>query len=144
MLNIDKYVAKGKIRRNLIANDVKKGVLSKEDILDLCSYPQIKESFIETEFKPTIPKSEWTSTYLDEISRAAIAEVFNEDYLLHLFEVSNVIAKKRKRKKILLCIILGLILLLILNGFLFKFVLTAGKVALGIAISVIAIGILIF
>lgn len=110
-MNAEKYVVNGKVRRSIIATDVKNGHLTKEDIVYLCSLPEVQASFIETCFVPEKSEKEWNANYLEEISCAAIAEVFNQDYLLHLREVSDSLNRKRQRLKMVLGICIGFSLL---------------------------------
>jgi hypothetical protein len=110
-MNVEKYVVNGKVRRSVIATDVKNGHLSKEEVVYLCSLPEVQASFIETGFVPKKSEKEWNANYLEELSCAAIAEVFNQDYLLHLKEVSDLLNKKQQRLKIVMGICIGLSLL---------------------------------
>ena len=110
-MNVEKYVVNGKVRRSVIATDVKNGHLSKEEVVYLCSLPEVQASFIETGFGPKKSEKEWNANYLEELSCAAIAEVFNQDYLLHVKEVSDLLNKKQQRLKIVMGICIGFSLL---------------------------------
>ena len=121
-VNVEKYIVNGRVRRSIIATDVKNGQLSKDEILALCSLPQVQDTFIEKTFTPQKGEKDWNKNYLEELSCAAIAEVFNQDYLFHLLEVSTYINKKKQRIKIgigigigvsVLCLIIAIIALLI-------------------------------
>ena len=99
MLDINRYIENGTIKREKIALDIKYGILSKEDIQLLIADDRIKASFIGTEYKGKKPKSEWNRQYLEELSFGVVSEGFNADYLWHLYEVKCYVNPTDKKSR---------------------------------------------
>ena len=83
------YVVNERVAREEIAADICDGILKRSDIRKLISDPQIKEAFIGDSFQGKIDKSGWNRKYLNNLPNVAVAESFNEDYLLYLADVSE-------------------------------------------------------
>lgn len=102
MLNLDKYIENGRVKREKIAMDIKYGVITEEDIDVLVSDPRVRTAFIGSRYDDKKPKSDWTRQYLDELSYSVTAEGFNEDYIRYLSKVtgfvSNQVTRRNKRK----------------------------------------------
>ena len=104
MDHLDKYFSENRVRRSRIAIDSANGTLSSEEIRSLCDNPKVKDVFIGETYNKKVPKEQWNAKYLDRLVCAAVAESFNEDYLLYLAEVGSYVRRKkaaRKRRKIL-------------------------------------------
>ena len=98
MVEMDKYIDEGKVKRDKIVADVKRGRLSKEDIKQLDSNEIIRSSYFGDVFS-TKDKKEWNEKYLDELSLAAVSEVFNKEYLIKLHEIANYVIDNKKKKE---------------------------------------------
>ena len=98
MLNIETYIQDGSIKREKIALDIKRGVITKDDIQLLVSNAKIKESFFGNCSNVKADRSEWTKEYLDKLSYASVADCFNEDYLYYLSDVANYVRTTKKSK----------------------------------------------
>ncbi len=94
------YIENGAVRRDKIAMDIKYGRLDRAAIESLCDNPQIKAAFFGTNYADKKPRGLWNKEYLDLLSYAVVAESFNRDYLLHLNEVAEYVAKPTGRKLI--------------------------------------------
>lgn len=119
MLDINRYIENGIVKRERIALDIKKGVLSKNDIQALIDNEKVKKAFIGTDYKNKKPQSEWNRQYLDELSFGAVAEGFNVDYLWHLYDVKCFVNQKQddisiKATKKIAYVIIGIIAVVIL------------------------------
>ena len=86
----------GEFERENLARDVKNGKLTREQIITLCKNPDVKKEFFG-KFKADKPKDQWNVDYLDNIYFRVVGEVFNEEYLLYLWEIAED-RKKNKRK----------------------------------------------
>ena len=98
MLNIETYIQDGSIKREKIALDIKRGVITKDDIKLLVSNAKIKESFFGNSANVKADRSEWTKEYLDKLSYASVADCFNEDYLYYLSDVANYVRTAKESK----------------------------------------------
>lgn len=98
MLNLDKYIENGRVKREKIAMDIKYGVITTENIDSLVADPSIRNAFIGSRYDDKKPKSEWNRQYLDELSYGVTAEGFNEDYIRYLCEVTSFVRKQGTRK----------------------------------------------
>ena len=98
MLNIETYIQDGTVKREKIALDIKRGIITKDDIKALVSNAKIRESFFGNSTNVKANRSEWTKDYLDKLSYASIADCFNEDYLYHLFDVADHVRHSKKSK----------------------------------------------
>ena len=125
MLNIETYIQGGSIKREKIALDIKRGVITKDDIKLLVSNAKIKESFFGNSANVKADRSEWTKEYLDKLSYASVADCFNEDYLYYLSDVANYVRTTKKSKsspKLLICIsaavivVVAIIFILVVKG----------------------------
>lgn len=98
MLNIETYIQDGTVKREKIALDIKRGVITKDDIKDLVSNAKIKESFFGNSSNVKANRSEWTKDYLDKLSYASVADCFNEDYLYYLSDVADYVRPSKQSK----------------------------------------------
>ena len=114
MIDVNRYIADGKVLRSKIARDIKYGVITKAELDALISDKLISSSFRGNEYNSKKPRSEWNKEYLEELSYAAIAESFNADYLNYLFEVATYVnnSKKPKTIKPVLWIALGILIVI--------------------------------
>lgn len=94
----NEYIRNGEVARNRIALDIKYRKIKRYQIEQLLKDPIIVASFIGLDFKNKKPMKDWNKPYLDELSYAAIAESFNEDYLFYLDEVADYISKATFKK----------------------------------------------
>lgn len=100
MVDINKYIVDGSVKRDRIVSDIKRGRISKNDIIDLSKNPDIKAAYFGNANLEKIDRNLWNESYLDEISLAAVSETFCEEYLLYLNEVAQyVIAKSSKKEQ---------------------------------------------
>ena len=83
------YVVNGRVAREEIAADICDGVLKRSDVKKLISDPQVRDAFIGDSFHGKIDKTGWNRKYLNNLPNVAVAESFNEDYLLYLADVSD-------------------------------------------------------
>lgn len=118
MVDIKKYLVDGAVKRDRIVSDIKRGRISKSDIIELCHNPDIKSAYFgETNLKK-IDRNLWNETYLDEISLAAVSEIFCEEYLLYLNDVAQYVTAKSNKKgqnnKIIKGIVIGGIIILLI------------------------------
>lgn len=95
MSNIEKYIRDGEVQRSKIALDVADGSISSSEITEICSDPRIKNAFIGTSYNKKRSKELWDAAYLDQVVCAAVAESFNQDYLLYLSEIGEYIRSKK-------------------------------------------------
>ena len=107
MVDKAKYVVNGKVQRSKISSDVRYGILTRNDIISLTNDKEIKESFIGESFTKKAPKGEWTKDYIEQIVCMSVAECFNTDYLLHIFEVAEYLRHKKEKGKTMLQIGIG-------------------------------------
>lgn len=94
------YIVKGKVERTKIAMDIKYRKLTGTTSIDeLCNIPQVRDAFFGSGRVDKCPKTEWNADYLDRLSCAVIAEMFNRDYLLYLDEVADFVSKNNAGKR---------------------------------------------
>lgn len=94
----DKYLDNEKVARTDIAVDIKNRKITRSEVERLCRDPRIKAEFFGERDTGMKDKREWNQDYLDRLSLAAVAERFNREYLLHLCDVAEFVAKKKNRK----------------------------------------------
>lgn len=118
MVDINKYIVDGAVKRDRIVSDIKRGRISKRDIIELSHNSEIKAAYFGDTNLEKIDRNLWNETYLDEISLAAVSETFCEEYLLYLNDVAQyVIAmsnKKEQNNKIIKGIVIGGIIVLLI------------------------------
>ena len=105
MLQIDKYIENGVVMTGMIANDVRYGRLSHQDIIDVLNDARVRKAFIGVRLDDKKNQSEWNEQYLDDLFGMSSMTCFNEDYLLFLENVSENLRKKQRNKKRAICII---------------------------------------
>ncbi len=93
------YISNGRVERERIAADIRDRVLNKDDIAQLVSNPEIRESFIGNSYNKKVPKDEWNKSYLSRLTNAAAAEAFNEDYLYYLADAAEYVSNHSKQDK---------------------------------------------
>ena len=94
---IDKYIINGDVKCSLIAMDIKRRILKREDIEILVNNTQINSAFFGNTYNDKKPKQFWDKSYLDLLSYASVAESFNRDYLLYLDEVAEYVNKSASK-----------------------------------------------
>ncbi len=94
MAKVSDYIENGSVLRSKIAMDVANGLITKTEIKKICENKEIANAFIGKKYLKKKNQKEWDREYLDEVACAAVAECFNEDYLLYLSEVGDVVRKK--------------------------------------------------
>ena len=125
MLNIETYIQDGTVKREKIASDIERGIISKDEIKVLVTNNEVKLAFFgNCDFLKSKP-SEWTTEYLNKLSCAAIAECFNEDYLYYLSDVADYVhgsEKAKNRRKLVFTIsaavivVVAIIVILVVKG----------------------------
>lgn len=101
MIMLNKYIENGTVNRAAIAMDVKKLKLKKDDIIALCKMKEIQNAFIGKTYENKKPKQFWNKEYLELLYWSVVAESFNLDYLLHLYEVADFVSKAKFKKIII-------------------------------------------
>lgn len=114
MINIEKYIKDDRVLREEIVNDILDQKLEKKELLELLKNNIIKNSFFGGKYSKKNSKNQWTEEYLSKISLASIAEYFNEDYLMYLYEVAEFVKEKKKKQKLIKISIFLLALLIII------------------------------
>lgn len=81
------YIKNGVVDRIGIAEDICSGKLDRSSVNQLISNSTITDSFLGSTYTKKISKEKWNASYLRELPNAAVADAFNEDYLIYLVEV---------------------------------------------------------
>lgn len=89
------YIINGRVAREEIASDICAGIIGRDDIKKLIENPEIKDAFIGESYTDKKEKSSWNKAYLEALPNVAVAEAFNEDYLLYLAEVSEYVRNNK-------------------------------------------------
>lgn len=111
------YIRNGTVSRSEIVNDIKNGILEKQDIEELVNRATVKETFIGLSYPNKVGKDQWTEKYLEKLVLSAVAESFNEDYLYYLYEVAKYVrdnAKKRKEYLSAVALASGLVVVVVI------------------------------
>lgn len=108
---LNKYMKNGTVDRATIAMDVKTLKLKRDDIITLCKYKEVQDSFIGKTYENKKPKQYWNKEYLELLYWSVVAESFNLDYLLHLHEVADFISKAKFKKVIIAGVIVVLVII---------------------------------
>ena len=95
MLDINRYIENGKVKRDRIVADIIMGEIDESDILELDKDDRISKAYYENEKFERADKNEWDRKYLDKLSLASVSESFNKEYLLHLNEVARFVSKNK-------------------------------------------------
>lgn len=98
MKGLESFIKDGKVERSRVAMAIASGELTKNEILELCKDSRVKSAFIGTSYSSGYSRDKWNKEYLDELVCAAVAESFNEDYLLYLNEVAESVRSKKNNK----------------------------------------------
>lgn len=107
MIDFSRYIVDGNVKRGLIAEDIIKSMLSREELEELLSYPTLKDSYFKHKDWERESQIKWTQGYVQFLSYAIVAEVFDEEYLRYLFEVAEYVRSRNSsvRKKVMLSVI---------------------------------------
>lgn len=118
MLDKSRYIVDGKVKRDRIVADIKRGRIDKNDILELDKIPEVREEYFEGKKLNKIDKSSWNNKYLDELSLVSVSESFGKEYLLYLRDVAEyVIAceeKKESTNKLIKGLLIGAVIVLLI------------------------------
>lgn len=107
MAKVSDYIVNGSVQRSKIAMDVANGSITKDEIRRICANKEIADAFIGKKYSKKTDSREWDKEYLDELACAAVAECFNEDYLLYLSEVGGFVRSKKPSMNI--NVVLGIV-----------------------------------
>ena len=97
MIELNRYIENGEVKRGVIAQDIKNRRFSHVELEELINNPEISSSFFGKEVDEKKPESEWDEAYLRRLSYASVGEVFNADYLLYLDKVADKVSKAKSR-----------------------------------------------
>lgn len=118
MIDINRYIVDGSVKRDRIVSDVKRGRISKNEIIELDQNKEIKAAYFGNANLEKIDRNLWNESYLDELSLAAVSETFCGEYLLYLYEVAQYVMTKNKKKergnKILKEVLAGALVILLI------------------------------
>ncbi|MFI3173933.1 MAG: hypothetical protein R3Y53_01875 [Bacillota bacterium] len=110
-MNMKKYMkSDGTIDRISIVCDVRFGKLKGSDLQLVLQNKEVQKSFIGRDFEGDLNKAHWDKEYLGLLCCMAVAENFNEPYLLHLEAVSLYVMATKKaggRVKKAISVVLG-------------------------------------
>lgn len=127
MVDMNRYIVDGTVKRDKIVADIKRGKIGKSDIIELDKNHKISEAYFgEGELKKQ-DKSTWNNRYLDELSLVAVSESFSKDYLLYLNEVAQYVIDKRRHKERNNKIVKGLLIAALLIVFVILFIALKSK-----------------
>lgn len=117
MIDINRYIVDGSVKRDRIVSDIKRGRISRNDIIELDQNKEIEAAYFGNTNLEKIDKNLWNERYLDELSLAAVSETFCVEYLLYLNEVAQYVMTKDKKKerdnKILKGVLVGALVMLL-------------------------------
>ena len=113
MLDLSRYIDGGNVSGVRIATDIKRGILTKSDIIELAENPKIVSAFFGTMEGKRKNRSEWTKQYLDEISCMPVAACFNKEFMLYLYEVSEYVGTSKNKKPAFKAIAVAVAVLLV-------------------------------
>lgn len=118
MIDINRYIVDGSVKRDRIVSDVKRGRISKNEIIELDQNKEIKAAYFGNTNLEKVNRNLWNESYLDELSLAAVSETFCREYLLYLNEVAQYVMAKDKEKecdnKILKEVLVGALIVLLI------------------------------
>ena len=118
MIDINRYIVDGSLKRDRIVSDVKRGRISKNEIIELDQNKEIKAAYFGNTNLEKVNRNLWNESYLDELSLAAVSETFCREYLLYLNEVAQYVMAKDKEKecdnKILKEVLVGALIVLLI------------------------------
>lgn len=95
MLDINRYIENGKVKRDRIVTDIIMGEIDESDIIELDKNEKISKAYFGTGRFEKLDKNEWDRKYLDKLSLASVSESFNKEYLLYLNEVARFVMKNK-------------------------------------------------
>lgn len=114
MLDKSRYIVDGKVKRDRIVADIKRGRIDKNDIMELDKIPEVREEYFEGEKLRKIDKSSWNNKYLDELSLVSVSESFGKEYLLYLSDVAEYVITSEKKKENTNKLIKGLLIIAVI------------------------------
>lgn len=114
MLDKSRYIVDGKVKRDRIVADIKRGRIDKNDIMELDKIPEVREEYFESEKLRKIDKSSWNNKYLDELSLVSVSESFGKEYLLYLSDVAEYVIASEKKKESTNKLIKGLVIIAVI------------------------------
>ena len=119
-MDINKYINGKSVKRLVIANDIVNNKITRNEIKQLCeklsefmNNGNLEGVFLGNSFELKKNKSEWNNEFLNELKNKSVSEVFNEEYLLFLHEVTSFLNNEKKRKVTLISLICIILVLLI-------------------------------
>ena len=100
-LLVSKYMDGNEIEKTFIACDIAYSKISKNDldilIKDLSSNKNLnKRKVFVTKNTNKLMKKDWNQSYIEDLIKRANDSWFNEEYLLHLYEVTNYVNNQRE------------------------------------------------
>ncbi len=117
MIDVNRYIQEGSVKRDRIVLDIKRGRITENDIIALCQNSEIASAYFGKSNLEKIDRSLWNETYLDELSLASVSEVFCEEYLLYLYEVAQYVISKNEIKeqnnKLVKRVIVGIVIVVL-------------------------------
>lgn len=117
MVDVNRYIVDGLVKRDRIVSDIKRGRITQNDIIELNQNGEIEAAYFGNENLEKIDKNLWNERYLDELSLAAVSEIFCAEYLLYLNEVAQYVMTKNKQKerdnKIIRGVLIGALVVLL-------------------------------
>jgi len=114
MKNLENYMDDGRVNRVKVTMAVSSGELTRDDIISFCGDPRMKSAYIGTSYSHKCPKDKWDKKYLDKLVCSAVAESFNEDYLLYLNEVAEYVRGGKKKAVFRVRLIIGAVALILI------------------------------
>lgn len=99
MVDMNRYVVGGTVKRDRIVTDITRGRIQKSDIIELDRNPIISGAYFGENAFVKQDKSTWSEKYLDELSLVVVSEAFGKEYLLYLNEVAQFVIDKEKKKE---------------------------------------------
>ena len=119
---MNEYIMDGRVAREKIVSDICKGVIGRKEIKNMSSNAAINKAFFGDCYKKKSEKKIWDYTYLEKLKNVAIAEAFNEDYLLYLVDVYEYVkkdseSKRKRRNRVIIVFIIIVVFTLICVGY---------------------------
>lgn len=118
MFDMNNYIVDGKVKREKIVADIKRGRINRNDILELDKNPMVRNEYFESKKLRKAEKSSWTKKYLDELSLMSVSELFDKEYLLYLNDVAEYIIANEKKKeqtdKMVKGVVIGIVIIVII------------------------------
>lgn len=117
MININEYVRDGNVDRILIVSHIKNRILKGGYLKEVISNKDVQSAFIGKTFTDKTDETTWNEEYLNRLGLVAVAESFNEDYLVYLDKVAEYVASKNgKSANNMMNVLIVLLVLIMLCG----------------------------